>query len=170
MKKKKRVDHSEELESLEIDPNALDKEWTDQPRTYGFYAIALADANAQAEEMKANLELLAAEYDSQIRENPEEYGLEKITENAIRNVILTQEEYDTLATELRTIQHRAGVLKAVVFALDHRKKALEKLVDLRLADYFSEPKASKAARSQMEKVSDRTVASRGQQKRKRKES
>jgi hypothetical protein len=50
------------------------------------------------------------------------------------------------------LRHKASVLKVAVTALDQRKKALEKLVDLHGQDYFSTPRAKGENREKMEEL------------------
>lgn len=134
-----------------IDPNELDREWVRQPGLYHKYATDLADARREFEQAKTQLEIAAADVDSVIRSKPEKFGIEKVTEAAVKAAVLASREYKAATDAVHNARHAVDVLQAAVTTLDHRKKALENLVDLRLANYFSEPRAgSPRAREHME--------------------
>jgi len=142
---------NDEFDFFNLDKDRLDEEWVNQPLLYQEYAIKLANARAKHEQAKTELELVTAELDSQIRGNPSVFGIEKTTEGAISNTILLQKEYKTAVNDMLELKHTMDVLQAVVYALDHRKKSLENLVELRLADYFSSPQTkSNGSHEQME--------------------
>ncbi len=126
---------------IEVDENALDTEWVRHPRLYHQYCVKLADAKWRQDQAKAELELVEAELDKMIRKNPGDFGLEKVTEKSIEKCIPTEEEYLEKYQELINAKHTTQVLQAAVNALETKKSALENLVKLRLADYYSEPRA-----------------------------
>jgi len=138
---------SDDKSFLDINEHELDKEWIEQPRLYHKYARKLADARLAFDEAKANLDLVSADLDNKIRESPEDYDLEKVTEPGIKNCVLLQDEYREAIQALNDARHEVNVLEAAVSALDHRKRALEKLVDLFAMDYFAEPKTPKTSRA-----------------------
>ena len=62
-------------------------------------------------------------------------------------LVLTNKRYKAAQDEVFRFQrividlgHKVGMLEAAIKTLDNRKKALEDAVQLRLSDYFSEPK------------------------------
>jgi hypothetical protein len=125
---------------FDIDVNALDREWVNQPALYHKYALRLADARRKLEQVKTASEISNAELDADIRARPEKYGIEKVTEAAIKSGIMCAPAYIAASKEVIDAKHAVDVLAAAVATVDHRKRALENLVDLRLADYFSEPR------------------------------
>jgi len=153
---------------FDIDPNTLDKEWVNQPKLYGLHAIQLADARKEFEEAKANLEIVEAELDKKIRIAPEKYGLEKLTESAIKTCVVAHSKRKEANGVVIETRHAMDVLAALVAALDHRKRALEKLVDLRLADYFSEPKNKTRNGKSVDDMIEESVSRKGQYKPKKK--
>lgn len=154
-----------EFEFFDLNMHQLDVEWIRQPKLYFTYAKKLADARRQVDELRAQLDLDAAELDKEIRTSPEDFGLEKITEPSVKQCILTQKRYTKTQNALIEAKHKADVFNAVVEALEHRKRALEKLVDLHGRDYFSEPSASDNAREKMGKVAERSIYERARPKR-----
>lgn len=147
--------NSEEFDFHEIDLHNLHREWVAQVRMYRYYAEQLADARREHEHAKTNreiaekdLKLAGAEVDLEIRRSgPEKFDLEKLTEPSIEGLVRTNKKYKTAQDEVFRFQraaidigHKVGMLEAAVKTLDNRKKALEDAVQLRLSDYFSEPK------------------------------
>jgi hypothetical protein len=124
---------------FDFDLHALHKEWHRQPKLYHKYAMMLVDAKAALDAAEAQLALRQADLDGGIRARPERYGLEKITEGAIKALILTDGQFQNDQQAVADCQRRVGELQVAVQTLDHRKKALENVVQLWLADYFSEP-------------------------------
>lgn len=153
-KKSKSLD--EYLDILELDPFSLDDEWVGQPSLYGRFAAELAEARKEHEEAKADLKVVRADLGLQMRADPDSFDIPKSTEGAISDAITVHDEHVKATKRTINAQYRADLLTGVVTALDHRKRALEKLVDLRLSDYFSEPRAKKlASREAMEKAADK---------------
>lgn len=149
---------------LEIDINSLDKEWVDQPSTFFRYARKLADARMDYEEAKAELDITRAELDKAIRDDPDGYGCTKLTETSIENCILTQGQYQKARSHLSNCKHRVDVLQAYVTAFDHRKSALERLVQLHGQSYFATPNASGEHREHMEDVEKRSIRGSGKKR------
>lgn len=130
----------EEFDFFEIDPNRLDEEWLWHPKLYHEHAIKLADARKEYEQKKAELEVLTAEIDREIRLTPSGFGLEKITETVVANTVIIQPSYRKLQKEVIEAKHNVAIAEAAVSTMEHKKKALENIVQLRGMDYFSEPK------------------------------
>jgi len=124
---------------LEVNVNELDKEWVRQPGLFFRYASMLADARQELEAAKGDFELAKAEADQEVRTNPQSYGISKVTEGAISAVVPTLEACRKARDRVSKAKHQVDVLEAMVGALEHKKKALERLVELFLAGYFSVP-------------------------------
>lgn len=131
-----------EFDFFDLDSNRLDGEWLNQPRLYHENALKLADARAELERAKSHRDVVAAELDREIRLDPAAFDIAgKVTEGAITNTILLQKRHRLAEEQVIQAKHTVDVLVAVVEALDHRKKALENLVQLEARDYFSAPRA-----------------------------
>lgn len=125
---------------VEIDQDALDEECVKQPKLYFKWAKKLADARMAHEEAEANHKLVEAELDDKIREDPESYGLEKITEAAIKATIPKQVEFTESQQKVYHARHKVNILQAGVTALEHKKRSIENLVQLHGQNYFSTPR------------------------------
>lgn len=149
------------MNELKVDLNQLDDEWVKQPNIYYEAASQASDARKDYEEARNDLEVVKAELDKAIREDPESYGVGKLTEAIVTQTIVRQKEYKRACQEVVNTRHAMDVANAYVGALDHKKTALTKLVDLFLSNYFSKPQASKGAKEKMEDVERRSVRRKG---------
>ena len=150
---------------VQIDEYALDEEWTGQPSLYFRYAAMLADAKRDLDEAKNGLEVVKAETARAIRSDPQSYGLAKVTENSVAETVPLQQGVKDSQEDVIQCRHRADVVQAAVAALDHRKKGLEKLVELSLANYFSKPRVKgEEARQKMDRLSQKSTWSKGRRK------
>lgn len=166
MAKKHMEEGLEEFDFFEIDQFRLNEEWIAQPRLYFVYAVKLADARAEHEQAKAKLDLREAELDGEIRADPEAYGIDKLSNPVVAKAIQTQKDYLDLREAMFKKKKRVEILTAAVNALDHRKKALENLVSLTLANYYAEPRVKEeGARKAMDKVEKEAVYDRLKKKR-----
>lgn len=128
---------------LNIDQDELDKALVEQPRLFFKHASKLADARLELDEAESRFDVAKADLSLAIRGNPKKYKLGdeiKITEASIDATITTHPKYVEAQGEVNVAKHAVAILQAVATALDHRKRALEKLVDLHGQDYFSSPR------------------------------
>lgn len=146
------------------DPNRLDDNWVEQPGLRLAYGRELADAKRKVAEANAELKVTECELELAVRSDPEKYGLAKSTEGAVKTVVPTLDEYRKAKRALIESQHDADVLDAVVSAIDHRKKALEDLVQLHCCGYFAEPRAPEGARERMDDVKKSKVRGGGRRR------
>lgn len=156
IKRKKESQDEEDFDFHEINLNRLHEEWVAQVRMYRHYAEKLAKARKEYEHSstdcdvaKEDLKRVYAEVDLKVRKSPDLFNLDKITEKSVEHTVLVhsgyrkaQEDYYDLQRGCIDKKHKVGMLEAAVKTLDHRKKALEDAVQLRLANYFSEPRIS----------------------------
>ena len=130
-------------EELEIDKFTLDTEWQFQSIKFSEWAEKEVEALYLKDKAKEQLDLVRAQLDSSVRKNPEAYGLEKVTEGAIQNVILQHKDYMDISRAYLDAVKEARILGVAREAFDHRKKALEKLTELFLSQYWAEPREGK---------------------------
>lgn len=125
----------------EIDKTRLDEEWVKHTRLVEHYADQLADAKRDLEIAKTAYDVKEAETSLKIRKRPDRY-LENVnvTEKSIETVLTTKMAESQENEDWLDAKHRSDLLQAAMTKLEHRKKALEDLVYLWSAGYFSEPK------------------------------
>lgn len=127
-------------DQLTINHNALDVEWLSQPKLFMEVSEEAADARAELDRSKLRLEVREAELDKEVRTRPDHFGLDKVTESAVKSAITTHKDYIHLREEFIEQKHEVDVLSAAVAAMEQRKAALERLVILHGQQYFAGPK------------------------------
>lgn len=137
---------------LEVDKDNLDYEWVRQASLYDKWNKAFVFASRESERLEERLDQIKSEVDDDIRRNPEKFSLDKVTESAIKSklsnnkkVIKAKTRYLDMLAVQRTI---AGALKA----LEHKRKALERLVDLHICGYVQRDIPDESRRETVNKV------------------
>jgi hypothetical protein len=125
---------------IRIDTDALDIEWTDQAMLFMKYAKNAAQCRMDLDRAKEKLDLVKAELDKSIRNKPDKYGIEKITETVVTNTIIAQDGFKEANDEYLDAKYNADIAQSAVNAMNQRKEALENLVKLHGMQYFAGPK------------------------------
>lgn len=155
---------SEELElNLDIDRLRLDDEWVKHPKEYHVWADHAASCQFNYDRAKSELELTKAEIDRDVRQDPSNYGLAKISEVAITNTIILQSEYQAATKTVNSTRHELECARAAVSALEQRKRQLTVLVELFIRDYYSEATIRKT--DEVKDFEKGNVRSRGRKRR-----
>ncbi len=126
-----------------IDETDLAKEWLEQPSLFLYYAEAHADAIDLRDKKKADMEYAYAREYAKIKDNWQEYFDSKPTEAAIKEFILNSEDYQAAEKSYLNANRDVNVLLAAKTAFEHRKRALENLVSLKISGFHSEPRNKK---------------------------
>lgn len=126
---------------LTINLSDLHHDWQKQPTIYEKWGGRLSIALEERDNVKTNLDLTKAELDMEVRNSPEEYGLERVTEGAVNAAILQEHKFKKAQKRLAKKQSSVEYLKQALIAINQKKSALEAEVRLYLGAYFSEPVA-----------------------------
>jgi len=154
-------------DSIAINASALDVEWVNQPALMGEWCEKLADAKAEVDRAKERRDIVMAELDKEMRLKPEKFGLEKVTESALSNAIKLEERFLAANEEVIEATHEVDTINAVVRALDHKKKALEMLVQLHGQQYFAGPSTPRDLNEELLENQRRSGVRKGVRKRMR---
>jgi hypothetical protein len=125
---------------IEIDEDMLDVEFLNQASLFMKYSQHYAQMRRSVDEEKQSLDVVKAEVDRDIRENPANYNIEKVTEGTIQSAILTSKKYKTAYTAYLDAKYESDMAGAAVQAFEQRKVALENLVKLHGQQYFAGPR------------------------------
>lgn len=126
-----------------IDLDRLDQEWQDQADLFHTHALRLARARRSLEEAKAKLKVVESEVKAEVRKDPGAFGLTRATDEAVKEAAVLDPRVREAVLEWINAQFRSEVEEAGYWAMDHRKRALENAVQLRLSDYYSTPKVGR---------------------------
>ena len=97
----------------------------------------------QTQEEKDRLEVLKAIKESEVREDPEEYGLNaegRVTDASIRSVVTRDKEVKKQTQKYLKALKNEKVLAKVERSFEHRKRALTDLVHLNVQLNFADVK------------------------------
>jgi len=139
-------------DDVAIDSDNLDHEWESQPLLYEDYSGMLAEAQRDRDNVKDELDTLKANVELDYRSGRRKrYDPDtgkplpvKETEGVIRSLVESDEEVIAKVQELVEAKYRVNQLDGAVEAFSHRKKALERLVDLIIFGYHGEPKSGRS--------------------------
>ena len=131
-----RLDYNKDLI---IDPDALDVELLDQASRFMRYAEVQAQAKADLDRAKENLDVLHAELYMSIHADPGKFGLLKATEGSIAAAIDIRDDWRTAQATVAQAKMDCDLASAAVKAFEMRKDCLQDLVRLGIASYFATP-------------------------------
>src|SRR4030066_592112 len=130
-------------EAVAIDPDKLDEEIFGQPGLYMRFAELYAEAERERELLRRRLDILEAELDKEVRVSPKKFkldGIKTITEVIVKNTIQRQLDVQKINKKLINCNFELKLLSSAITALDHKKRMLEKAVDLYNGQYFTPSK------------------------------
>lgn len=137
----------------QTDPDTLDVEWLEQANRFYKYSAALDEASAvkndlkkQVDQKEKEIDILKARLELEIRDDPDAFELEKITDSSVKAAILSSKQYESvleelfeLRTEFNEAQNKVNSLYTDVNTMQEKKEALKNLVVLLNQQYFSTP-------------------------------
>ncbi len=135
-----------------INPEDLEGEWLEQPSLYLYYAEAHANALHDKDLAKSLLDLQFAKMYSKIKKQWDKYFDDKPTETAIKEYICSHPAYRKLELEFIDAVRASNIMLAAKTAMDHRKKALENLVHLRISGHNAEPRIKRNRKPESKEV------------------
>jgi hypothetical protein len=127
-------------EDVRIDPDALDVEWLEQPSLLMRYARNAAECRMEVDRAKELVDVTKAKLDKKIRNDPEAYHVEKVTETAVQAAIISHKDFQAANDSYLTAKFEADIAQGAVNAINQRKDALENLVRLHGLQYFAGPR------------------------------
>jgi hypothetical protein len=148
---------------LRIDEDSLDLELLNQASLFMKYAKHYAFTQKVVEETRQALDIKRAEVDKAIRENPEKFKIEKVTEGAIQSTILTDKGYQEVNQKHLEAQYEKNMASNATQAVTMRKEMLEGMIKLLAQSYFAGPSVPhdlSKARKEREKTTESSIGTR----------
>jgi len=127
-------------DDIKINEHDLESEWLTQPSLMLYYSEAHAEALHARDTAKVQVDYTFAKIDADIRKNWEKFFDSKPTEGAIKSFILKSPKYKKAEHFLIDCAKEANLLAGIKTSFDHRKRALENIVSLRISGFHAEPK------------------------------
>lgn len=127
------------INDLKIDLLALDQECTEQPVKYGEFAEAYAEAVFKRDKAKQNYKLKQAQCELNVRQNPEMFGLGKVTEASVQATVITDPEVVEAESLYLEAVRQFELVRAGRDSFADRREQLSNLVALYRGSYFASP-------------------------------
>ena len=124
---------------LKIDRYKIVEECEQQAQLYMDWALAAAKAEIETKEAENALELVKGQIEKKIRRNPERYGIEKITESAVKAEINGNVKVKKYFRRYLKALSDEKVLKRAEKAYAQRKGMCESIAHLNVQLHFAEP-------------------------------
>ena len=124
-----------------IDKNGLDVECENQASLFHQLAELHATLEDMATTAKATMEMVYAQVSLTIRKEPQKFVKDgKLNNEIVDSLVKVSKQYQEAQAEYHRLMKEASLAKAGTMAMEHKKRMIEKLVDLHGRDYFSTPK------------------------------
>lgn len=144
-------------EDLTIDPMNLDQDWANLPVLFHSYSECVEEIDSEMKSEKAKLELLSANTERMIREKPDNYGILKISESAVKAALACNEDLVNIRNEILKLDKEKKVYQAACNSLSYKKDSLKALVTLYGMEYYSAPSTNADGKKFMQKQLDSAV-------------
>jgi hypothetical protein len=122
-----------------IDPAGLDLAAATQAEVFFYWAQKSIEAKMAQDKAKQVFDLIESRLKLQARAEPERFGLTKVTEASLDEVVKTQNEYLKGQEDHFKAREESLLLEVVVQALEQRKRMIEVMVTLHGQQYFAGP-------------------------------
>lgn len=122
-----------------IDIYNLEGEWESHTQMVGNAVQLAADCHKAYEDAEEYAEFVAAQTELSIRANPEESGLKNVTDKAVAAAVKVDPSCRAAIRKMIEAKHAMKEADGAVTTLEHKKRALTKLVDLWVKEYYSAP-------------------------------
>ena len=139
---------------LPIDQFNLNEECIKQPDLYADVGILAAELRDEARKSKDLFDNTCAELKTDIRNDPEKFGIKKVTEGSIAETLILCEKYNTdqdIYREADLISNKVSVLLA---AVEQRKSLLRDLISLYIHSYYSDENKKPIAGGERDRITD----------------
>jgi hypothetical protein len=145
-------------EDLKVDKLNLDVHLEQLASVFKKYCKKITEAMLYREDCKIELDFAVSDLGKQIRSNSKAFGIDKVTEAAIAEVVNTTKEIIELQNELMEWNSIEKELSFIREALIQKKDSIMKLVQLYSDDYFNTTNITSLSENAAPKVSLRRTA------------
>ena len=126
---------------LRIDPEQLDVEAIEQAEKFFRYAEEAIKARGIMDRAKLHMDIVESDILIKVRENPEKYGLDKVTVATVEAAAQCNNDTVKAHKEYLAAKETYLILDAATDAMEQRKRMIELMVNLQGQKYFAAPAA-----------------------------
>lgn len=130
---------SEFEKDIEIDLENLEVMATIQPSLYFKYSSAYAEAKAEADHAKMQMEVMEAKLCRKARANPSAMGVHKVTNESIKEAVHVHPSYVAKYKKWINAKKNEQICFAAQNSMEHKKRMIEVNVQLQGREYFASP-------------------------------
>lgn len=149
---------SEYIKRLKVDRYNLVAECEEQAQLFYDWGIKAAKAEVETKAAENDYELIKGRVEKKIRRNPENYGIDKITESAVKAEIRGSFKVKKYFRRYLDALSNEKTLKRAEKAFAQRKGMCESLATLNVQLHFAEPKTGEG--TEVKREMDRSVRKR----------
>jgi len=120
-----------------VNPNELEKEWTNLPLSIYNASKLLANARYCQDDLKRRLSVKRSDTDIDIRRSPAKYNLDKITETTVASFVNSDAAVQELESLTTRSKHNVDIAYAAVAAMSAKKDSLNAITELKKMNYYS---------------------------------
>lgn len=135
------MERSEFEKDILIDPEALDVECCRQAELFMRWSELSIKARGEVHRAKSEMDTAFATIDLKVRKKPRRYGLENVTEPAVKATVAAHPDYLRAVSRFQAAQMDSLWLDRAVDSLEMKKRMLEELIKLHGLQYFAGPSA-----------------------------
>ncbi|QDP54831.1 MAG: hypothetical protein Unbinned3891contig1000_29 [Prokaryotic dsDNA virus sp.] len=132
----------------------------DLPGQVWKYMNLASEIRREVDRCRSRLKSVSLNVADRVRDTPEMFGIEKLTEKALLQVVEAHEDVLSVEDEISDLNHKLGLANNAVAALDVMKRSLTLMVDLHKTGWFAEPRIDVEGREAVEKHETKTVRTR----------
>lgn len=129
----------EAASDIYLDPEQIDVEATKQANTFFKWSRRLARAKTVSEKLEHMVDVQEARYQIDCRAHPADFGLENVTEPAIKAAVKIHKPFVRLVEQWYEARAAFTLLEPIVKAMEQKKRMLEILTTLHGQEYFAGP-------------------------------
>lgn len=122
---------------LPINRTRLDEECAGQAVLFNEIGEFVAEIKRDARSAKDLVDLERSRLRKEIRDNPGQFGVAKLTESALEDAVNTHADYRKALTTYTEAQYLADVANILVTAAEERKSMIKDAVTLFVHEYYS---------------------------------
>ena len=123
---------------LQINQFDLETECVNQPVLYDEVGQLATDAKSCARSAKDELDYIKAFIESEVRKNPEKFGVAKVTESSVNAAVTINQRYVDASRKYIDAQRLSDSLTVLQFAAEQRKSMIKDLVSLYIYAYYQQ--------------------------------
>jgi hypothetical protein len=127
---------------LAISLNNLEENCQSNPQLTFVWGTELAKAKRRVKDLKSLYKVACAELEKRIRQQPQAYDLDKVTDKAVEAVITTDNECRNRLDEQQQAEYEEDILKVFMEAVSDRREELGNLTKLHGQMYWCKPDVS----------------------------